>query len=181
MQLPRPVITLSIIIACIAIALLTWAAYGWVVFQTVSLRSAVAGSITTRDTTAAKIAYSESLRSLLRDTADGRAQLAQISMLSAVDLVDRVHTLAADANVDASIDMIAPATITSSAAVLRAPALTLSISAKGTFAHLYTLIQLIETMPLAMIIDQVSLEHGGDPKNPWTLRARVLTYTESSQ
>lgn len=181
MQLPHRSITFSVIIASIAAALLAWSLYGWMIIQTTSSRSIVSGLIETRDTTASKIAYSESLRSLLRDTANERTQLAQIGTLSAVDLVDRIHTLATDANVDVMIDMIAPATITSSSAVLRAPALTFSISAKGTFARIHKLIQLMETMPLAMVIDQAAFEHSEDPKNPWTLRARVLVYTENKQ
>ena len=181
MHLPRSFRTLGIIIGCIVLVLLVWGVYGWIVLQTVSSRAAVSDLIATRDATADKVAYSESLRSLLRDTADARTQLAQVGTLSAVDLVDRIHTLAADAGVDATLDTIAPATFDPSIVPGGAPALTLSISAKGTFTRLYDLLQLMETMPLPLMIDQLSLEHSDDTKNPWMLRARILVYTENAQ
>ncbi len=174
--------TITLVSLCILALLGVWGGYGWLVMQTTDLHASVIQQISDRDAAQQKITYSESLRSLLRDTANDRTTLSGLSTLSAVDIVGRVRTLGQDAGVDTTIDAITPATLDPSVAKT-APALSLTISASGTFAHLYHLVQLLETMPLGVVIDQVSLDHQpqGGKTSAWTLRVRVYVYTENAK
>jgi hypothetical protein len=180
MHLPRSLKTITIIAGSCVVLATVWALYGLMVVQTTSARTSVMSLIEQRDALVAKIAYGETLRSLLRDTAEDRAKVAEWSTLSAVDLVGKIQMIAADAAVDVMIDSIAPAALNPTVAK-DSPALTVSVSANGTFAHLYHFIQLLETSPLPLGIEQLSLEHQGSSNAPWTLRARVLVYTENAK
>ena len=181
MHISRSLITIAIVTSCVVVACAVWGVYGWMVIQTNASAATVTQLISTRDTTSAKITYSESLRSLLRDTEADRTALAAVSTLSAVDVVDRIHTLSSDAGVDVTIESIAPG-ILDPAIAANASALSLTMSAKGTYAHLYRLLQLIETMPLPLIVDQVSFERVGEGADAsWSMRTRVFIYTENAQ
>jgi hypothetical protein len=172
--------TIITLIACILMLGAVWGAYGWLALQTVGLKASVAQMISDRDADKQKVAYSETLRSLLRDTADQRTALTNASVLSAVDVVDRIRAVGSDAGADIAIDTIGPAFLDARIAK-NAPALTVSVSANGSFAHLYRFVQLLETAPLPIMVDQASFDHQAVDKTLWTLRVRISIYTENAK
>ena len=172
--------TILTVTACILMLGAVWGAYGWLALQTVALKGGVAQMIADRDADKQKVAYTETLRALLRDTADQRTALTNASVLPAVDVVDRIRTVGSDAGADISIDTIGPASFDARIAK-NAPALAVSMSASGSFAHLYRFVQLLETVPLPVVIDQASLDHQAIDKTLWTLRVRVFIYTENAK
>lgn len=167
-----------IIVLCVLMLMGTWGLFGWVMYETVGARERALRTLAEREGIREKVAYSETLRSLLRDTSGERDLLEEISTLSAVDVVELMRRVAQDTSLDMRIDSIAPTTV-QSGAVRNTPVLAVSLSARGRFADLYHFLTLMETLPVPAMIDQVTFENVGSVSS-WSLRMRVLVYTERS-
>lgn len=169
-----------ILTLCLLIIIGTYGA--WVTFgvRTFEIRKDVVSMQGSLDATIGDVTYGETVRSLLRDTEEERAAIEKYSSISAVDAVAAVRSVADDAGVDVSINTIAPSTIVVGE-FKKVPALTMSISSRGSFRDVYNFLQLLERAPIPLNVVSTSFEHTKVSTKPWTLRLRISVYTELHQ
>ena len=159
----------------------SWVAFGWMWTKVGTAQAAVKDTAHERDIMHEKLSYSQSLHTLLSDTTNERTQLSGFSTMSAVTIVGDIRAAAADAGTSVSIDSVSPGKMVAGG-VKNVPTFEVIVSAHDSFAKLYRLLTLLETLPLPSTLSSVSLDQRGTTSaTPWMLNAHIMVYTTASQ
>lgn len=171
----------TIITLCMLVCAASLGGWAYFFYGTYTERDTLAHALADRETANAKADYAETLHTLVRQTNDERSVLTTYSQMDALDLVQMIQDAADSAGVAAAVDTVSPVFI-DSGTVKKVPALAIQISGRDSFTKLYTLLTLLETLPVPHRIDQVSFENeaGIGSSNTWTFLARISVFTEAA-
>lgn len=121
-----------------------------------------------------RAAYDASVRALLRDTAIQRKSLSAVSFGSdPVRLVEEIRGIADTARLSVVIDSVGSVGVHKEDQTLEGFAV--SVRAEGTYASLVRFIELLESFPGPLAIEQITLER---TEKMWTLSSRVVMYVD---
>lgn len=105
--------------------------------------------------------YVSTLRTLARETSDARAELAQyVEHTDPAQLIQVIGTIGEDAGVDVSTDSVSTGTLSFSEGVTT-PTIDLTMRAVGSFQRVTHFLALLESSPLPLVIENVSVEQSG--------------------
>ncbi len=150
--------TQSIFIIAVASLVLTWGVFVVLVVTTGGRNTDLADRVTELETKLQKAAHAESLKALVLDTADERAELSSrlVKAEAVVDFIKEVEALGRTSGAKLTIDSVEIKQVPDSAPEVPIELLSVSLSAEGSWAALMHLAALVEALPAKATIDRVN-------------------------
>lgn len=170
--------TLSLLLAWL-LALAGVLAWGGVGFLAYRIDSSVTALHEMRQTLAAEEARNTSafkVRSALRETAAEREALQAAASDDILSVVERIESLGEIARADLVIGNAAPIESESESSV---QAVSVTVRLEGSFARVVHALALLDTLPYAVVLDTLELEHSEQEASVWraSVRLRIFTTT----
>lgn len=180
MKISRNILTVTVVTICLVIFFAAFGGWAWTGLRVYELRDTLAQRITDREAARTRSEYSETVRLLVRDTTAERAELANITNIPAIDIVALLQEAASESGVEITFDAVTPGVL-DIGTVKNVSALTAAVSSSDSFVRLYRFLVFVDSLPLPLIIDEVSLDREGSGGGGWMLRAKLIFYTEATQ
>ncbi len=150
--------TQSTFVVAVVALLLAWGVFVLLVVTTSGRNTDLAERVTELEAKLQKAAHAESLKALVLDTADERAELSArlVKAEAVVDFIKEVEALGRTSGAKLTINSVEIKQIPDAAPEIPIELLSVSLSAEGSWASLMHLVALVETLPAKASIDRVN-------------------------
>lgn len=174
--------TLALGVVCVASVMLFGGAYSWLD----TMRAQVHGIRDELEQTRSNKDRDSQLRDMLAKTVEDRAYLTAHLLNSSEPSVflDQIESLKQTSGASLTVESITE--VANTALRTGAPHeqgvsfVRVVLTVSGVWNHVYHLIQLLETVPYAMLVDQITLEQGDDDVNEWSGHIELLVAAANS-
>lgn len=158
---------------------LVWGGALWLSAAVSEKREELRTNIEERNAIISRNDLAQTMRTLVRDTRDQRAELSAIA--TEPDVVAMIRVLeqaAASAGSSFVVENVAPGTFRVAARPADVlPAAVLSVRSEGSFAAVYGFLSLVETVPMIAVVDSANFERL--ESGAWRMRMQVRIASEA--
>jgi hypothetical protein len=169
----------------LAIAILSWSGVAFFAFFLVQMQAEHSANIAEAAAASTQEGQSAQLRALARETEDDRVALnsaTNVDLLTAVNTIEAVNA----SGTSARVTNAQPIKSSGKASVQQVNIVELNIETDGDFSSVMKVVQMLEALPLATMVQEVDLNRkqsvsvGKNPPAQWSANIRLRFYTTAA-